>query len=323
MQIIIEGPDGAGKTTLINYLSEKMGIPSKHSGGPSKYPGEVNARTREFNADPTTLLYDRHPAISQNIYVQALQNKGEIVHPAAIEEFYDLKPFIIYCRNERGLEAGGHRASKHSSQEHADRVTARFQAVCEGYDRWALIHANLIYRIGDDMEALSNLIAMRVFAGRIIHPFDPWADIVAFHEKFDIAYTGKPRQLDEELARFREKFMGEELDEYIEARVGGAKELRLHQDEANFVHHLELQFDSLIDKVYVDLGTAYLQGFDFVEGWRRVHAANMRKVRAPSAEASASTTGRGHASDVIKPKGWGPPKHTDLIEDHAHRDQFE
>lgn len=50
--------------------------------------------------------------------------------------------------------------------------------------------------------------------------------------------------------------------------------------------------------------------FPFVEAWRRVQLANMSKVRATSADQSK----RGSTFDVVKPPGWEPPSHTDLVE---------
>lgn len=70
-----------------------------------------------------------------------------------------------------------------------------------------------------------------------------------------------------------------------------------------------MQFDALIDLAYVVLGTAHLQGFDFEEGWRRVHAANMSKVRARR----KSDSKRKSKFDVVKPEGWQAPVLTDLI----------
>ena len=41
----------------------------------------------------------------------------------------------------------------------------------------------------------------------------------------------------------------------------------------------------------------------------------MKKIRTPNADASK----RGSKYDVIKPPGWEPPSHKDLVEDHSHR----
>jgi len=146
--------------------------------------------------------------------------------------------------------------------------------------------------------------------------FDPtvapnlFHDIKAFHEKFGLTYNGPPRVLEEELAKFRVGFLAEELGEYCLDHQN-TEEL-VHQVKENMAPQnvpLDKQFDALIDLVYVALGNAYLHGFDFNEGWRRVHEANMKKVRALRAVDSK----RGSTYDVVKPEGWVPPSLTDLV----------
>ncbi len=80
-------------------------------------------------------------------------------------------------------------------------------------------------------------------------------------------------------------------------------------DEPMSKWHMEKALDGLVDLVYVALGTAWLMGLDFPEAWRRVHAANMQKVRAQRKEESA----RGTTFDVVKPAGWQPPNLSDLV----------
>lgn len=322
MQIILEGPDNSGKSTLAAYLARSLDLSLQHSGGPSKYPGEVNARTFEMNQRTFTQLFDRHPAISQNIYVGGLQNGGELVTEENVNDFYALKPLIIYCKNVRGVD--GHEQSEHSSTEYFDQVAKNMERICDLYDAWAVEKAHIVYRIGDNMSAVAKMIASHIGLEPSATVFDPLGDIAEFHEKFGIEYNGRPRVLDHDLAEFRAKFGHEEWNEWADAGYDAHQALDIASDEADFIHHLELQFDAMIDAMYVNLGTAYLQGFFpmFTEGWRRVHSANMKKVRAGDAAESLAATGRGHASDIIKPPGWTPPKHTDLLEDHAHRDEF-
>ena len=116
-------------------------------------------------------------------------------------------------------------------------------------------------------------------------------DIKSFHQKYGIDYDGPPRKLPAELLRLRRSRLWEELIEYIDADT------------------LEDQFDALIDLVYIALGTAYLQGFPFDEGWRRVHEANMKKVRAERSEQSR----HGSTFDIVKPAGWTAPVLSDLV----------
>ena len=119
-------------------------------------------------------------------------------------------------------------------------------------------------------------------------------DIIDFHKKLGLEYNEGPRQLPLELQEFRTNFLDEELQEYKDAVESG---------------DLEKAFDGLIDLVYVAVGTAYLHGFQFDEGWDRVQAANMAKVRAERADQSK----RGTAYDVIKPEGWQAPDLSDFV----------
>jgi predicted HAD superfamily Cof-like phosphohydrolase len=149
----------------------------------------------------------------------------------------------------------------------------------------------------------------------MVNMFDPVADVEEFHKKFGLEYTGKPRHLMGELGEFREKFLREEVEEYasIRAELGSRRD----PTDSEITHGLALQLDALVDEVYVAIGNAYLQGFDFREAWRRVHAANMKKVRAERAEDSK----RGTKFDVVKPPGWEAPSHLDLVADHAHKEK--
>lgn len=152
---------------------------------------------------------------------------------------------------------------------------------------------------------------------------DILGDIVAFHQKFGLEYNGKPRSLHTEknegedltLFDFRRNFIQEELDEYSEVQEKLTEKVEKY-DEGGVVKYLDLQLDALCDMMYVVGGAAYLQfgRTIFYEAWRRVHEANMKKVRAERPEDSK----RGSGFDVVKPTGWVPPSHVDLVQDHAH-----
>lgn len=119
-------------------------------------------------------------------------------------------------------------------------------------------------------------------------------DIEDFHIKFGREYTEGPRSLDDKEFIFRFNALLEELMEYYDAR----NKKKLHEE-----------FDALIDLVYFAIGTAYRQGFDFEEGWKRVHEANMAKIPAEK----DSDSKRGSSLDIIKPVGWVKPDLRDLI----------
>lgn len=121
-------------------------------------------------------------------------------------------------------------------------------------------------------------------------------DIVDFHKKFEIGYSGPPRDLPYNLFDFRRRFMQEELNEYERASTPESGE-----------YSREKQLDALVDLLYVTFGTAHLHGFNIQEAWNRVHQANMQKVLGKTHRVDESGT------DVAKPPGWKAPDLSDLV----------
>ena len=73
--IVVEGPDGAGKTTLIHHLTKDLGMErarrfSTSTGGPLDNIYELTVI--DLNKPQQGKIYDRHPAISNAIYDRAL-----------------------------------------------------------------------------------------------------------------------------------------------------------------------------------------------------------------------------------------------------------
>jgi predicted HAD superfamily Cof-like phosphohydrolase len=123
---------------------------------------------------------------------------------------------------------------------------------------------------------------------------DLFNDVAAFNKKFGLEPTDVPSFPNEEIWMLKNLHMQEELNEIRAACLIG---------------DLEQYFDGIIDLVYVALGAAYLAGLPFEEGFRRVHEANMKKVRAITAEDSK----RGSTYDIVKPAGWEAPVLNDLL----------
>ena len=113
-------------------------------------------------------------------------------------------------------------------------------------------------------------------------------DINKFFTKYKIGYKGGPRNLKYEISTARYRHQLEETHELGEAFNKNDKEGVL---------------DALVDIVYIALGTAHLMGFDFDEAWKRVHKANMKKVRMKTERSPI---------DIVKPIGWKPPDLKDL-----------
>lgn len=172
--------------------------------------------------------------------------------------------------------------------------------------------------VGQVLRAQAEMIAQGLHVKGLDAP-DMMIDIQDFHQKFGLEYNGKPRMLEPDLFGFRKKFMEEELKEWDDEQQLLVEALTAddgNPDHRRIAMGLHQQLDALVDLTYVVLGTAYLQfGPEvFHEAWKRVQAANMAKVRAQTADESK----RGSTFDVVKPQGWTPPDHHDLVRDHAH-----
>ena len=277
--IIVEGIDASGKSTLVDYLAKHLHMPVQRSEGPPKAPGEMNERLARYSHLPQT-IFDRHPVISQTIY-SAMRHSDIGFQEEWLTWLYDeIKPTIIYC-DPGGRGLAGHKRNVADTDEHLRQIEDNYQLLLDTYRRWALRNAHITYRIGDDMQRVLDFVRPA---------FDPFGDIIDFHEKYQLAYDGPPRELPGDMADFRGKFMLEELTEYAAAE------------------NLADKLDALVDLCYVALGTCYLHGMDFNEAWRRVQSANMTKVRAQV----SSDSKRGSTWDVIKPANFVPPNLTDL-----------
>lgn len=315
MIIVLEGADNSGKSTLAKYLAAATGFPVVDGKGPPKSLEEINSRVEE-HLKFDHVIFDRHACVSNTIY-DAYRETSIPVDPLLIAEFYDSNPLFIYCTSDGSLSS--HILNEKDTPEHVQLLVDHNHKIVADYDEWAKEHANWVYRKGrTDMANIAFLINAihRMHEG----PFDPVADVRDFHVKF-----GLPLQrsvvgmLPDDQADFRERFMQEELDEYGEAReelaglifeINQGDFFAEDKEREEYTAGLEKQLDALVDLVYVAIGTALFHGFDFKTAWRRVQQANMAKVRAAS---DGSDSKRNSSFDVVKPEGWLPPSHTDLV----------
>lgn len=135
--IVIEGPDGAGKSTLIHRLLGQLPLRVLHGGGPPSSVAEL--RDRVWSSHQRYPVLDRWAAISELVYGRVL--RGETAIPeqelyAAIERF---NPTIIYCRPPMDVLlsrlGNTHRPEKvYKSEEHCQEVISRYTKIVEAYD---------------------------------------------------------------------------------------------------------------------------------------------------------------------------------------------
>lgn len=176
MNIVVEGPDGSGKSTLIAAFKERFdllhhtaprgrtgqkfaGWTAQHSGGPAKSADEIEERAREYLTRDRT-LFDRHPCVSNPIYSTIFHGIGG---PSAdlIAQFYLTRPLIIYCR---AVDLSRHVVKEDDlAKEFLERISLDYGRLVNLYDIWAVEHANLIFRIGEDTRAFVSSIYSRLF----------------------------------------------------------------------------------------------------------------------------------------------------------------
>lgn len=106
MSIIIEGPDGAGKTTLITGLTRETAIPvhekaSTSTGGPVDNIADWAKSDLATWALQPLAIYDRHPMFSEIFYGAVIRNHVDpwfgSDEASALAETMMSTGLVIYC----------------------------------------------------------------------------------------------------------------------------------------------------------------------------------------------------------------------------------
>lgn len=154
MDIVFEGPDGSGKSTLARHVCDTLALTLIPGAGPPREPGEIERRLAKY-LTITNAVYDRHPAISQPIYgaLRGETSSDEFID--LVSQFYYHKPLLVYCR---ATDLRRHVVKPGENPEHIAIVERRHRDLLELYDAWAFEHAHVIYRIGDDVDAIVEIV---------------------------------------------------------------------------------------------------------------------------------------------------------------------
>lgn len=147
MNVVLEGPDGAGKSYLAEAIARATGMRVQQGSGPPKQPGEIERRMVDYSFMEDA-VFDRHPAVSQPIYARI---RGEDMSPEfwrLVDGFYRARPVVVYCRSESPAR---HVVKPGENPAHVAAVHERYPALVAAYDEWATRHAHLLYRIEDGL----------------------------------------------------------------------------------------------------------------------------------------------------------------------------
>lgn len=145
MNVVLEGPDGGGKSTLAELMSKATGMRVQQGSGPPRAPGEIEGRLTQYLA-MTGVIFDRHPAVSQPIYAGLRAETMSEEFWSLVDRFYTTHLVIVYCRS---TSVARHVVKPGEDPNHVAALTQRYQDLVRMYDSWATRRAHLTYRIGD------------------------------------------------------------------------------------------------------------------------------------------------------------------------------
>ncbi len=159
MNIVLEGNDASGKSTLARVLSQRLSLQVIPSEGPEKFPGEIDERIGRY-LQYDRVIFDRHPCVSQPIY-QRLINKGQAIpDPQLTEDFYKQGNLIVYCRpGKEGFDLHEENPAIDNAA-HLAGVRQNYNELLSLYDRWAVERAHFIYRVRQDFEQTVSRICL-------------------------------------------------------------------------------------------------------------------------------------------------------------------
>lgn len=138
MPLVLEGPDGAGKTTLGNRLAME-GLSLFHSGGPPVDAVDLRERCLFVEAHRYDHVFDRIPHISERVYRRAL-DEVNVVPPHELEarlaDTFEGQLVAVYCRPslDRIMQAPVV-VREHKPPEYAEKVRSRRLRIVQEYDR--------------------------------------------------------------------------------------------------------------------------------------------------------------------------------------------
>lgn len=135
--IVIEGPDGAGKSTLIQKLGDVLPHVPTPTGGASKDAAELLLRIRNLEEAGDYVLFDRCSHISDCIYRRSLGKIPLVYEDYLHERLRKWNPVIVYCRLDNSkamLENMARHHKDHKPVEYMKAVEKSHMDIVRRYD---------------------------------------------------------------------------------------------------------------------------------------------------------------------------------------------
>lgn len=150
--VIVEGPDGAGKSTLIQNLMALGGFISIHTGGPPRDKQDLEDKLDKIKlaldvAGNHILILDRHPAVSDPIYSKVTGSRSFATPGWLGKQVWSLDPVFVYCRGSAdSMRENISKSPKaHKSPEHLLKVIQNHGEIVKLYDAFFALAPNIRY----------------------------------------------------------------------------------------------------------------------------------------------------------------------------------
>ncbi len=134
--IVVEGPDGAGKSTLAARLAEDLGLPLCHTGGRSYSQEELLDRCLDVavKTHVDRVIFDRIPHISDNIYREAFGEEF-LLPETTMSVLLDFLPVVlVFCQSSPDMNEA---PKDHKPAELMARVKEARPSIVRSYARKA------------------------------------------------------------------------------------------------------------------------------------------------------------------------------------------
>ena len=138
--IVIEGPDGCGKSFLVRRLVEFYpGLRPYHSGGPPDSQMGLMLRMlriqRVIDETPSAIVLDRVPMISELVYGPVMRDELRMPRKESLLYLAALHPVVVYCKipPQDATHYMVKEAKEHKTQAYTEAVGRRASRIHQAY----------------------------------------------------------------------------------------------------------------------------------------------------------------------------------------------